>query len=164
MEKAWMKYMTPGPMHEMMAKWNGTWTEEMTMWEIPGAEPKKYTAKVENKMIFGNRYQEGIHTGVFNGMPFEGRSILGFDNAKRMFVSTWYDNMGTGIMKMQGKYSEDIKTINFSGVTVDPETGREMRSREIFKIIDDNTQHMEFYTTKDGKETKTMEIKFTRVK
>ncbi len=35
--------------------------------------------------------------------------------------------------------------------------------REIFKIIDDNTQTLEMYTTqKGGKEYKSMEIKLTR--
>jgi hypothetical protein len=35
-------------------------------------------------------------------MPFEGISTLGYDNAKKTFFSTWIDNMGTGMMVMEG--------------------------------------------------------------
>ncbi|MBK9333372.1 MAG: DUF1579 family protein [Ignavibacteria bacterium] len=29
----------------------------------------------------GGRYQQGKHTGDMMGMPFEGMSLLGYDNA-----------------------------------------------------------------------------------
>ena len=31
-QKAWMEYMTPGPMHEMMAKSVGEWKTKNTYW------------------------------------------------------------------------------------------------------------------------------------
>jgi hypothetical protein len=70
--------------------------------------------------------------------------------------------MGTGIMTMTGKWDESSKTINFTGTCVDPTTGKEMKVREVFKLVDDNHQTMEMYMTTDGKEHKSMEIKFTR--
>jgi uncharacterized protein DUF1579 len=160
--KAWMTYMTPGPMHEMLAKSNGEWNEEVTMWMDPSAPPTKSTATCTNTMILGGRYQQSMSKGSFNGMPFEGTSTVGYDNAKKVFVSTWIDNMGTGIMFTEGKYDEKTKTINFGGNCVDPMTGKEMKVRETFKIIDDNNQFMEMFMTQNGKEFKTMEIKFTR--
>lgn len=160
--KAWMAYMTPGPMHEMMAKCNGDWKEEVTYWMVPGGEPTKSTSSCTNSMIMGNRYQETKHTSSMNGMPFEGYGILAYDNGKKIFVSTWIDNMGTGIMYLEGKWDEKNKTIHFSGKTVDPMTGKDMHVREEFKLIDDNNQFMEMYMTQNGKEFKSMEIKFSR--
>jgi hypothetical protein len=160
--KAWMAYMTPGPMHEMLAKSNGDWNEEVTMWMAPGTPPTKSTATCTNKMILGNRYQESHSTGSMNGMPFEGTSTVGYDNIKKVFMSTWIDNMGTGIMYMEGKYDEKTKTVAFSGSMIDPMTGKAEKVRENFKMIDDNNQMMEMYSTHEGKEFKTMEIKFTR--
>jgi hypothetical protein len=33
--KAWMEYMTPGDFHKEMAKWDGEWNEDITMWMAP---------------------------------------------------------------------------------------------------------------------------------
>ena len=160
--KAWMSYMTPGDVHKMIAKDDGEWTEEITLWTTPDAAPTKSTASVTNKMILGGRYQESKHTGNFMGMPFEGVSLMGYDNAKKIFVSSWVDNMGTGIMNMQGKWDEKTKTINFTGTTTDPATGKDVPVRETFTYIDNNKQKMEMFMTLDGKEYKNMEIVFTR--
>src|ERR1041384_6297943 len=118
--KAWMEYSTPGPMQQLLAKYNGEWTEEVTMWMDPAAAPTKSIASCSTQMIMGDRYQESKSRGDFNGMPFEGTSIVGYDNGKKVFVSTWIDNMGTGIMYMEGKYDEKTKTVNFTGNMYDP--------------------------------------------
>lgn len=163
--KAWMDYMTPGDIHKEMAKWDGEWNEDITMWMAPDTPPQKSKASCVNKMILGGRYQSSTHTGSFNGMPFEGISTTGFDNAKKIFVSTWMDNMGTGIMVMEGAWDDKTKTLNLKGKQTDPTTGKEMNVREIFTVVDDNTQKMEmFMTPSGGKEFKSMEIVFTRKK
>jgi Protein of unknown function (DUF1579) len=160
--KSWQNYMTPGEIHKMLATSDGTWNEDITMWMAPGTPPTKSTATAENKMILGGRYQQSTSRGSFNGMPFEGISTLGYDNAKKVFMNSWIDNMGTGIMQMQGTWDPASKTINFTGTTVDPTTGKDMNVRETFTLVDNNTQMMTMYQTQDGKENKSMEIKFTR--
>ena len=163
--KAWMAYMTPGDPHKMMAKWDGEWTGEVTMWMAPGAAPSKNTSTAINKMILGGRYQVSNHKGNFNGMPFEGMGTLAYANAKKVFLSTWIDNMGTGVMNMEGPWDEATKSITLKGKMIDPTTGKEVTAKETFRILDDNTQVMEMYApAPDGKEFKTMEIKFTRKK
>lgn len=163
--KSWMEYMTPGDVHKMMASWDGTWNGDVTMWMAPGTEPMKSTATATSKMAMGGRYQISEHTGSFNGMPFEGKSILAYDNIKKVFESIWIDNMGTGIMHISGPWDAATKTITLTGKSIDPTSGKEISVRETFRIIDDNTQVMEmFMPTPDGKEFKTMEIKMTRKK
>ncbi len=162
MMKAWQTFMTPGEHHKMMAKSNGTWNQEITMWMAPGAPAEKSTATAENKMIMNGLYQQSTTTGNFNGMPFEGVSTTGYDNARKVYVSTWIDNMGSGIMYMEGPWDEATKTVNMKGTQTDPMTGKTIPVRETFKIVDEKTQLMEMFETKDGKERKMMEIKFTR--
>lgn len=165
MMKNWQDYMTPGDVHKMIAKWDGTWNNDITVWMAPGAPPEKYTGTAVNKMIFNGLYQESNHTGTMMGMPFNGRSTVGYDNHRKEFVSTWIDNMGSGMMMMKGPWDEATKTINLKGKMVDPGTKMDTDVRETFKIIDDNTQEMEmFVMMPDGKEFKTMNIKFTRKK
>jgi hypothetical protein len=52
----WTAYMTPGDMHQMLAKANGSWNEEMTMWSAPGAPPQTLTASCEMNMVMDGRY------------------------------------------------------------------------------------------------------------
>ena len=162
-EKAWMTYMTPGKMHEMLAKSVGLWNEEVTMWMAPDAPPMKSTLNCMNKMIMGNRYLQGMSRGQFSGMPFEGISTIAYDNAKNIFVSTWIDNMGTGISYSEGKWNDASKSIEFIGTMVDPMSGKDLKFRQVMKFKDDDNQSMEMYsTTATGKEYKSMDIKMTR--
>ena len=165
--KNWQTYMTPSDVHKMMSSWSGTWTGDVTMWHEPGMPPEKSKSTSQNKMVMGGRYQVSNHTGNMMGMPFEGMSTLAYDNAKKVFINTWIDNMGSGMMVMEGPWDEASKTLTLKGKGVDPTTanGKEIEMRETFKIIDDNTQMMEMFAPgPDGKEFKMMEIKYTRKK
>lgn len=163
--KAWMDYATPGEMQKMMAKSDGTWSGENTMWMENDGKPMMSKSEATNKMIFDGRYQVSEHKGDFMGMPFEGMSIVGYDNSKKKFVSTWIDNMGTGIMHGEGDWNPSTKSIEFKGKMTDPSRpGKDCNFREVFTFIDDNTQKMEMYgpDSKTGKEYKTMEIVYKR--
>ena len=165
MMKNWESYMTPSDAHKIMASWDGSWNGDVTMWQTPDAAPHISKTVSTNKTILGGRYQEAIHTGNMMGMPFEGRSMMGYDNAKKVFTNTWVDNMGTGTMIMEGPWDEATKSITLQGKMIDPGAGNtnEIDVKEIYKVIDDKNHVMEMYATdKDGKEFKTMEIKFTR--
>ena len=89
----------------------------------------------------GGRYQVNNYSGNMMGMLFEGMGIPADDNAKKVFISTWIDNMGTGLMKVEGPWDAASKSITLTGKSVDPGsvTGRKMDIREVLKIIDDKT-------------------------
>jgi len=162
MMKAWQAYMTPGEVHKILSTADGNWTFEASTWMAPGAPPEKSTGTATNKMIMGGRYQQSNYSGNMMGMPFEGQSIMGYDNARKVMQSTWIDNMGTGIMHLEGTVDHATRSINFAGTMTDPMTGKEVQVKEKFTWIDNNTQKMEMYDLRDGKETKTMEITFKR--
>ena len=161
MMKAWEAYMTPGDMHKWMASTDGKWDAEVTSWMDPGKPPMTSKSSVENKTVMGGRYQESVYKGKMMGMDFEGHGLMAYDNAKKKFVSTWIDNMGTGIMMMEGTYDEASKTVNMSGKMTDV-TGKDLAMREVVKIIDDKHQTMEMYCTQGGKEFKNMEMVLTK--
>ena len=100
--KNYMAYATPGEQHKMLSNSNGTWNGEVTMWGAADAPPSTSTMTMVNKMIMGGRYQVSEAKGNMMGMPFNGMSTTGYDNHKKVFMSTWIDNMGTGVMKMEG--------------------------------------------------------------
>jgi hypothetical protein len=163
MMKAWQESMTPGPMHEMLAHKVGEWKAEVTMWMDPNQPPSTSETKTVTESILGGRYFKSTHTGMMMGMPFEGYEINGYDNVKKKFFSIWLDNMGTGFMTSEGNYDEASKTINLTGQMIEP-TGNNVDVREITKLIDNDNSTFEMYVNMGGKEMKTMEIKYTRVK
>jgi hypothetical protein len=164
MEKAWMEYATPGTQHAMLAKSNGNWNAEMTHWMGKGAPAMTTKGTCVNSMMMDGRYQKSEFKADFMGMPFNGMSVTGYDNYEKIFKSTWVDNMGTGIIIMQGPWDESSRSMTLTGTSVNPANGKECKMREVFKIVDDNTQIMEMYgpDPQTGEEFKNMEIKFTR--
>lgn len=165
MMKNWQEYMTPGDMHKMMASWDGNWVGDMNMWMDPQAPPTNSKTNAVNKMIMGGLYQEANHTGTMMGMPFLGKSILGYDNHKKMFVNSWNDNMSSGIMYLEGPWDAATKSVTLKGKMMDAGLKTVIEVRQVLKVIDDNTHNLEMYMTMpDGKEIKSFEIKYTRKK
>jgi hypothetical protein len=165
MQKAWEDYMKPGDMHKWLEKTNGTWVcDSLKQW-MDGPNPTYTKATNVQSSALGGRYVIGKFTGSAMGMPMEGMSTMGYDNAKKMFVSTWMDNMGTGIVHMSGTYDEATKMLNLKGHQTDPMTGKDSDMREEMKMMDDNTYWMAIYGAgMDGKEQKFMEGTFKKKK
>lgn len=161
--EAAIKNMTPGPEHKELAGSEGKWTTEMTYWDHEGATPTVSKGTCEMKMVLGGRYQQAIYKGDVNGTSFEGIGYVAYDNAKKMYVNTWMDNMGTGILYLEGSYVASAKSTEMVGKCMDPATCRQKGMRQVTKNLDDKTQVMEMYETPDnGKEYKSMEIRFAK--
>lgn len=163
MMKAWEAYMKPGNEHQWLAKSAGNWEAEISFHAPDGSVTSTSPGiKAETKMILGGRYQHSTYKGNMDGMPFEGMNTMAFDNSRKVYISTWIDNMGTGLMYAEGNFDKDNKVMTFKGTATDASSGKQIEFREVFTIVDDNNQMMEMYDTKDGKETKTMSIKLVR--
>lgn len=162
-QHAWMEAMTPGEEHEHLLKAAGEWKEEITMWSAAGAAPTVNSASCQIKMIMDGRYQESTHNGDFDGVTFQGTGITGYDRVLRKYVSTWIDNMGTGIMYSSGVMNEKLGAIEFFGVQADPVSGKMIKVRELYYEREENEIMIEMYNTPPGgKEFKSMEIRMTR--
>jgi len=164
MNKAMEDFAKPGKMHEWLAFFNGAWDATVVSYMDPS---KPDTSKVSQtySMTLNGLYQEGKLAGKMMGMPFEGKSVTGFDNSKKIFVSTWIDNLGSGIIVMTGSYDEATKTLSLKGTQSNPVTGKDSGIREVMKMIDNNTYTLEMYGDGyDGKEMKFMEGTFKRKK
>ncbi|MBC8105252.1 MAG: DUF1579 family protein, partial [Anaerolineae bacterium] len=100
MEDAMMKMGQPGPEHAEMAKNAGTWDAEVKFLDMASgkwSEPTKGTMTMEP--IMDGRYVQMTFEGsmVMGGqsMPFKGMGIMGYDNMKKKYFSTWIDSMST---------------------------------------------------------------------
>jgi hypothetical protein len=162
--EAWMKAAAPGEEHKTLAQLAGKWKYVSKMWEAPTATPHESTGINTNKMILGGRYLEQEMNGKTMGMKFQGKGTLGYDNVRKVFESTWIDNMGTGLTKAEGTWDPTTKTITDKGTMADPTSpGGTRPFRSVTKIADKNSYVFEMFTSgDDGKEFKMMEITYKR--
>jgi hypothetical protein len=164
MMQKWQAFMTPGAEHALLAAKAGTWALKVTMWSAEGAPPQVSDATSEMTMILGGRYLQDATHGSFNGMPFEGRGLTAYDNMKKKFVSTWIDNMGTGMMVTEGTYDPASKTFSYLGLSPDVVTGKYVPMKGVEKSTGSDQWTGEMYNkTKDGKGWwKMMQLDYTR--
>lgn len=166
MDKAWMENMTPGEMHKVIASTNGTWDCDITHWMGIDSTPMKSKGTTVSKSAFNGLFQESEHTGDMMGMKFTGKETMGYDNSKKKFVSTWYDNMGSMIIYSTGDYDAAAKTITMTGDCINPATGKPMNLKWVYKLTDNDNMVMEMWgpDMATGKEYKSMEIVMKRKK
>jgi hypothetical protein len=169
---AMMELSKPGENHKILARGVGKWTYTVKMWmnPDPNAPPTTSTGTSVVKAAMDGRYFTSEHTGKMpmpgpdgkmTDMEFKGLSIDGYDNVKKKFVSSWIDNMGTGIMLSEGDYDAATKTLTYR-TEAEMMPGMKSKIREVIKLVDDDHHKFEFYEDRGGTEVKTMEINYTR--
>ena len=163
MEKM-VKAGTPGPQHQMLAKMAGEWNATVK-YQMDPSQPwqeEHSTSTITNLM--DGRYSQEVTSGTMMGQPFSGMGITGYDNVTGKFVSTWIDNMGTGILTSTGTADASGKVIQWIGSMSDPLTGKPTKERMVTTFVDDDHHTFEMYSVPPGakKEMKTMVIEYSR--
>ncbi|MGH7242974.1 MAG: DUF1579 domain-containing protein [Phycisphaerales bacterium] len=156
---------TPGKQHQMLASGAGQWQGKNQMWMAPGMPPINSDSTATVSPVMDGRFTKIEFAGDMPGMgPFTGWGIYGFDNVSKKFVSTWIDNMGTGMMQGTGELSADGKVLTWTYNYNCPIAKKPVVMREIETFTGPNTKTLEMWSTdpKSGKEFKSMFIEMTR--
>ena len=162
MMELWKKMAMPGEPHKLFSTLAGSWTTTSKEWMEPGKPPTESTGTAEIKMLLDGRFLYQEYNSQMMGQPFSGIGIDAYDNMTKKYVTAWLDSMGTGIFIMEGTASADGKTITLKGSHPEPGGGK-MTHRAVWKIVDNNNQTFDMYGAHHGgKETKMMEIVYTR--
>lgn len=162
-QEAMEKYGTPTAEHEALAKRQGAWECDMKYWETPGGDTKTMTGRANFEMLMDGRYLLQHFESEFDGMPFEGAGVTGFDRMKQKYDAMWIDNMGTSFFLQEGAVKGDL--IEYHGKMPNPMAGEYVPARSTEEVIDDDTFIVKMYMPDpDGKMFKHMEITYNRVK
>ncbi|GAB1444259.1 hypothetical protein MASR2M39_31090 [Ignavibacteriales bacterium] len=162
--KAYMEYLTPGPMHSHLAESVGNWDYTLKTWGDPAAQPTVDKGTSKGEMILGGRYFQMTHEGTAWGMPFSAIQLFGFDNAKQEFLGFWIDNMGTGFTCSSGKMDFNKPYLEMFGTFVDPLTKKDVKFRSVLKSTDIDHFSIQMHIEKDGKEMLFWETGYSRRK
>jgi hypothetical protein len=158
--------------HKILGQTTGSFTYTTKVWMDPSGKPTESTGTATRESIMDGRYVRGEYRGKFKmpgpdgkmtDMNFIGMSMDGYDNMKKKFVSGWIDNMGTGIMTMEGTYDAATKTFTYTGEE-EMMPGMKSKVREVIKMTDATHMMLEYYQDSGQGETKTMEINYTKKK
>ena len=129
---AWSADMTaPGPHHARLADFAGSWNIHTRFWQRPGAEPEESDGTAELQLILGGRFLEQRQKGHMMGKPPSGIGYVGFDNAKGRYVSLWFDDLSTTVLRTEGPPTPSGKTIRTRGTIHDAAAGKPLRIEEI---------------------------------
>lgn len=165
MMAAMQAYGTPGEYHKYMEYFVGEWNQTSKMWMKPGAPPMESSSTATSKMMMGGRYLKTLHKGAFMGMPFEGISLLGYNNLRKKFSSLWIDNMGTGMAISHGELDKSKKVRTDIGDWDEPLSGGTQKIKMVTTIVDSNKFTFDMYSIlPDGKEFKSMSMTCVRKK
>lgn len=160
-QNAWMTFMQPGSEHAWLAKQEGDWAIEIKYWQPGNPEAMVSLGECTNTMVKGGRYLEANCTGNVFGMPLEGRGITGFDNLRKIYFSTWIDNMGTGLAYSEGTMDKEGVLV-LKGTMTDPSAGGVVETLSKLHFEGDDKQVMKMYGNESGEEVLVMQITYTK--
>src|SRR5881398_772531 len=111
--------------HRLLSSLDGNWNFTIKIWmnPDPNAKPQESKGTATRKTVMGGRYvmmdvngrmQMPGEDGKMKDVQFKGMGLEGYDNVKKKFVSSWVDNMGTGIQFSEGTYDPASKTFTFT--------------------------------------------------
>jgi len=151
-----------GASHAALAKMEGKYDLAIRSWKAPGASPTVETGTATRSMALGGRVMVEEVQSQMHGMPFTGHGMHGYDNVSGKHWSTWNDSMSTGLMVSEGACTAE-GACTFTGSWNDPVTKDKTNARMTTKWTSPNVELFEMYVPgPDGKESKMMEITYTR--
>jgi hypothetical protein len=155
-------FATPGPQHQVLQDKVGKWNVKLIVY-APDGTVMNSTGTSEFSWLFDGRYlQENVNSD-FMGQPFQGRGTTAYDNLKKMYVGTWIDNMGTGIINSEGSYDASHKTFHYTMEMPDVVRGKYVASRLVETQVDKDHFRVEMFGPgADGKEMKSMELDYSK--
>jgi len=111
----------PGPHHAHLAKVAGTWDATVEHFGPPGTPPQVSKAVEVNTLDSSGLWLISDFKGQFQGQPFQGHGMSGYDADKGRYTGVWADSMSTTVMLTQGSCDGTgrIRTMTSEGPGMD---------------------------------------------
>jgi hypothetical protein len=152
----------PSKGHDVLKRYAGEWdVVQRTM--MPGMPEMTSNGTARSRLAMGGKYLMSEFKGSFMGQPFEGLSVMGYDNFAKQFFSFWVDSMGTAPYLSKGGLSEDGRVIALVGEMNEPLTGELGKSAKwVMTWIDEDTYRLEAQEIVYGEPKTVMSLEYRR--
>ena len=149
--------------HNRLTPFVGTFRAEVKIWMGPG-DPNISTGMMTNTFELGGRFLRQEYKGDPNDGPFpsfEGHGYWGFNKATGKYEGFWIDNASTIMQVDAGDVDDSGKRWEMQGEMVGP-TGDPFVKRSVITLDDEDHHSIEMFFIHGDKESKAMEIRYTR--
>ena len=157
------KYTEPGPNHEFLKRFVGTWDTEMRI-TMPGmgGEAEKGTAVF--RWLIPGRWLAGETTGMIMGNPAETFLIFGYDNFKQSFVTAQVSSLDTALTTSEGDLDPSGNALITYGTLDEYLTGEHDKMvKYLWRFLSDDEMVLEVHDLPIGeKNTQVIELRFKR--
>ena len=152
------------PQHALFEQFVGEWDSTVT---ISFGEGQTHTSNgtMSNELDLGGRFLKQTYSDSDD--HFHGRGFWGYNTIDNRWEGLWIDDMGTFFQLDHGQHDPATNSWEMKGQMTDPGTGSPMNKRTVITITGPDSHTMDTYFTPTvgehaGKESKCMEIKYTR--
>lgn len=153
----------PGPQHNMLDIFVGTWDVTANFDTGPGQPPETASGQMTNAWQLEGRWLKQEYSGQMASLgSFRGLGFLGYDNLQKTFVGTWMDTLSTSCFMSKGNFDDANATFTLTGdFTV--EGGEKYKQKQVMSVLSPDRYVVTMYLTgPDGVEFKTGNLEYTR--
>jgi len=149
-----------GPEHQVLHAFAGTWDATARM----GTSGESTYAEESGRMALNGLWLIFDYRGEFFGQPFEGHGLMGFDQQKQRYVTTWVDSMNPTPVQMDGDWDAAGRKLTFSHEVVDPVTGETVIERHEHVFRGDGRKRFEMIWARPDGDEVALQIDYVRRK
>ncbi|MBL8815853.1 MAG: SMP-30/gluconolactonase/LRE family protein [Planctomyces sp.] len=114
--------VSPGPFHDFLQRFLGTWTIETRVFQGEAASPAE-RGTAECLWQIEGRWLLIRNAGTLTGRPMLSETSLGYDNFKQSFVASTISNLDTAMNRAEGDLNADLTQLTLYGTTDEYLTG-----------------------------------------
>jgi hypothetical protein len=152
-----------GPEHDRMATLAGTWDLQFKHRSGPDAPWQTETGTAVLTMELGGRYLLEKLTCTYDGAPYQGVRVHGFDNLEGNYFNIWMDTLGTWPVLSRG--TKDANgVLRYHGRWFDTHTPSGRPFKTVARRDGEDMWQLDLFDTIDGEEVKVLEATYTRRK
>ena len=161
-----MQLPQPGPAHELLEPFVGTFQAEVKLYMGPG-DPAVSTGVMVNEFQLNGLWLMQTYKGdaVEGPFPnFAGYGFWGWNFAAQKYEGFWVDSVSPAMQTESGSVDDTGRVWTMLSKHTNPQTGEPMTKKSIIELVDsDNHRMVVYFSSPDGTDFKSMEIHYTRV-
>lgn len=159
------KYTAPGEHHKLLERFLGTWDSEARFaMSPPNAKPDKGT--MTYSWLMEGRWLKGESNGTLMGLPVRTFTVMGYDNFKMSYVTSWVNSFDTAMTTAEGDLDPGGKTLISYGTLDEYLTGENDKMvKYVWRFVSDDEIHLEVHDLPIGENNaKVLDFTFRRRK
>jgi Protein of unknown function (DUF1579) len=157
------KFTTPGPHHQKLERFLGTWSTT-TRFVMGDEKSPPEQGSTTFRWLMPGRWMAAEGKGKLMGRPFDSFWLMGYDNFKQSYVLTSVQSQDTAMLRSEGDMTPDDKALITYGTLDEYLTGEHDKMvKYVFRFVDADHIVIEVHDLPIGETgTQVVEIAMTR--